>query len=260
MNPLRQVHRFLEQAVEAVPDEDALLHGLDVDVAGSALDRALHDEIDQVDDRRGFAALFQPGDRLEHFLFGTPRKRRLAGRDLDARPAGPPRGRGRSSHREIAPPGRRRAHQRLVRIAGLDGVDDVAARGDDLLDAVACLELQILNQAEEERIGHRDRQQVLFQPDGDAHTLERNLFGNQNNSRRIGRVLGEVDVRESELERQRLRDLLFSREVHAHENDTHAFSGTLMFCQRLPEVVFSDKACLNQAFTDFLAHQRPSGE
>ena len=35
--------------------------------------------------------------------------------------------------------------------------------GDDLLDAVAGLELEILNEAEQQRIGHRHRQQVLLE-------------------------------------------------------------------------------------------------
>ena len=87
MHPLRQVHDFLEQAVETVPDEDAFFHRLDVDVARLALDRALHHEIDQVDDRRRFAAFLQPGGRFEHLFFDPPRQRGLAGRRLDVRSA-----------------------------------------------------------------------------------------------------------------------------------------------------------------------------
>ena len=78
VDPLGQVHHFLEQAVEAMADEHALFHRLDVDVARLALDRALHDEIDEVDDRRRFAALLQAGDRLEDLLLDAARQRRLA--------------------------------------------------------------------------------------------------------------------------------------------------------------------------------------
>ena len=230
VDPLRQVHHFLEQAVEAVADEDALLHRLDVDVARLALDRALHHQIDEVDDRRRFAAFLQAGDRLEDLVFEPPRQRGLAGGVVGAPAAS--RAARRRGHRQLAAGSRRRAHQRLVRVAGLNRVDDVAARRDDLLDAVAGLELEILDEAEQQRIGHRHRQQVLLETDGDAHALERDFLGNQDDGGRIGRVLGEVDVRESELERERLRDLLFGREVHAHEHDAHAFAGALVLRQR----------------------------
>ena len=74
--------------------------------------------------------------------------------------------------------------------------------GDDLLDAIAGLELEILDEAEQQRIGHRDRQQVLLEPDRDADALERDFFRNQDDRRGIGRILGEVDVGEAELDRR----------------------------------------------------------
>src|ERR1700704_330954 len=46
VNPLRKVHDLFEQSVEAMPDEHALFHRLDVDVARLALDRAFDDQID----------------------------------------------------------------------------------------------------------------------------------------------------------------------------------------------------------------------
>src|SRR5439155_21880123 len=48
---------FLQQAVETMADEDALFGGLDVDVARAARDRAVHDEVDEIDDRRRVSAL-----------------------------------------------------------------------------------------------------------------------------------------------------------------------------------------------------------
>ena len=39
-----------------------------------ALDGALHDEIDEVDDRRGFAALFQARDAARRLFFNAPRE------------------------------------------------------------------------------------------------------------------------------------------------------------------------------------------
>ena len=200
---------------------------------------------------------FSAGDRFEHLLFDPPRQGGLAGRRLAGRCAAS-RAPGRRRHRQLAAARGRRAHQRFVRVAGLNGVVDVLAGRDDLLDAVAGLELEILDQAEQQRIGHRDRQQVLLEADGHAHALQRDFFGNQDDRGRVGRVLGQIDVRKPELERQRLRDLLFSREVHAHENDADAFPGTLVFRQRGLEIFFSDEAGLNQALTDFLAQRTAS--
>ena len=57
----------------------------------------------------------------------------------------------------------------------------------------------------------------------------------------------------SELERQRLRDLLFGREVHPNQDDADAIAGTLVLGQRSLEIFFRDEAGLNQALTDFLA-------
>ena len=53
MSPLRQVHHFFEQPIEAIANKDPLVHRLDVDVARPAGDGAVHDEIDGIDDRRG---------------------------------------------------------------------------------------------------------------------------------------------------------------------------------------------------------------
>ena len=151
------------------------------------------------------------------------------------------------------------ACERLVGIAGLDRVDDVAARRDDLLDAVAGLELEILDEAEQQRIGHRDGQQVLLEPDGDADALQRDFLRDQDDRGRIGRVLREVDVREAELQRERFRDLLLGREVHAYEDHADALAGALVLDKRVPQIVLGDEARLDQALTDFLAHPEPSG-
>jgi hypothetical protein len=156
-------------------------------------------------------------------------------------------------HRQLAAALGCRAHQRFVGIAGLNGVVDVAAGRDHLLDAIAGLELQVLDEAEEQRIGHRHRQQVFFKGRGDTDALEGDFFGNQDDRGRVGRVFGQVDVRKPQLEGQRLRDVFLGREVQAYEHDTDAFAGTLLLNQRSLEVVFRDEARLNQALTNFLA-------
>ena len=253
VHPLGQVHHFLEQAVEAVPDEHALFHGLDVDVARLALDRALHHEVDQVDDRRGLAALLQAGDRLEDFLFGPPHEAR-ARVHFPAAPAATRLARG---NREVrALPRLRDARERLVGIAGLDRLGDFDARRDDLLDAIAGLELEVLHEAEQQRIGHRDRQQVLLEAHGDADALQRDVLGNQHHRRRVRRVFREVDVREAELEGERLGDLFLRGEVHPDEDHAHTLAGALVLVERALQVLFRDQPGLNQALADLFAQRR----
>ena len=66
--PLREVHDLFQKAVEPMPHEHALFERFDVHVAGVTANGAAHDEIHEIDDGRGLAALFEPSDRLEHFL------------------------------------------------------------------------------------------------------------------------------------------------------------------------------------------------
>src|SRR5205814_8021500 len=112
-----------------------------------ALDRALHHEIDEVDDRRRFAALFQARHRLEHFFFDAPRERGLVACRVAAE-ARLARRRRRSRDRELAARRRRAYGERIVGLARVDRVGDIAARRDDLLDAVAGLELEVLDETE----------------------------------------------------------------------------------------------------------------
>jgi hypothetical protein len=148
VDPFGQVHHFLEQSVEPVPDQHALLHGLDVDVARLALDRAPHHQIDQIDDGRRLTAFLEAGDRLEHLFFRAANERRLSGKDL---PGPASRSRARGSDREVRT-GLTDPGERPVRITGLDRLDDVTPGRDQLLDPVAGLELQILNQTEEQGV------------------------------------------------------------------------------------------------------------
>src|SRR5205085_2886511 len=94
----------------------------------------------------------------------------------------------------------------------------------------------------------------------DADALQRDFLGDQNDRRGIRRVFREVDVRESELERERLGDLLFRRQVHAYEDDANALTGALVLREGGLQIFFSDEAGLNQALTDFLAHPGPLTE
>src|SRR5262249_16612601 len=141
-------------------------------------------------------------------------------------------------------------------VPGIDRLDDLASRRDDLLYAVSGLELEILDEAEEERIGHRHGEQVFLEAYGNADTLGGHVLGDQHDRGRIRWVFGQVDVGEAELERERLRDLLLGREIHPDEDDADTFPRTLVFRKRGLEVSFRDEAGLDQALTDLLSHSR----
>ena len=256
MNPLRQVHHFFQQAVEAVPDHDALFHRLDVDVAGATADRAVHDEIHEVDDGRRVAGLTLTHSRrglLEDAFLATPDKRPFpAGISLAPGPARELR------HRQL---GRVRGvddrRQRLVGIPVFDRFNDVAACRDHLLDPVAGLELQILDEAEKQRVRHRHGQQILLEIERDADALEGNFFGNQDDRGRIRGGVGKADVGEPKLIRQGLGDLLFGREVQAYQDSADALAAPLMLRKGDLEVVLRDEPRLDEALADFLPHRRP---
>ena len=119
VDPLGQVHHFLEDAVEAVADEHALLHRLDVHVARAAGDGAVDDEIDEVDDRRRIRALARRGGgrrRLLEDVDVAARHERGAGDGSPGRPRFLRRGRTPTAPADDAGVLR----QRLVGIAVLD--------------------------------------------------------------------------------------------------------------------------------------------
>lgn len=115
-------------------------------------------------------------------------------------------------------------NQRLAGMPAVDRVDDFLARGDDLFDAVARLELDVLDQREQQQVRHGHGQYVLSDGNGDAVALQRHLFRDQRDGCPVGRMIGKVDVREPELIRERLRNRAFGRQVHPDENGREALA------------------------------------
>jgi len=202
LDPFGQVHHFLQQAVQAMTNDDNVLARLDVDIARAALERALDDQVDQVDDRRRLRrSAFAATNLFEDLVFRPRNEAGTAAVDQRREHAAGRRVLGALTpatlavlHRKAAATGLIETRKRLVGIGCVNRFDDFGARRDDLLDAVAGLELEVLNQREEQRIRHRHRQQVLFNRDGDAGALEGDILGNQDDRRRVGRVLREIDV------------------------------------------------------------------
>ena len=106
VDPLGQVHHFFQQAVEAVTNDDVAFRGLDMNVARAALEGALDDELDHVDDRRRLGrGRLAGGGLLEDLLIaggraeldradvgGGLRRRRGPGADAPRCPLAPGRG------------------------------------------------------------------------------------------------------------------------------------------------------------------------
>src|SRR5262249_9044334 len=143
-----------------------------------------------------------------------------------------------------------------------DRGQDVGARRDDLLDPVAGLELEVLDEAEKQRIRHRHGEQVLFEPHRHADALQGDVFRDEDDGAGIGRLVRETDVRETELIRERFGDLLLGGQVEADEHGTDALAGPFVLSERDLEILLRDQAGLNQTLTDLLAHARlwSSGE
>ena len=129
------------------------------------------------------------------------------------------------------------------------------ARRDDLLDPVAGLELEILDEAEEQRVGHRDGQQVFLELDRDADALEGDLFRNEDDGGGIGRLVAQARIGKPELVGERLGDLLLGREVQTYEDRADALARALVLGQRCLEIVFRNQPGLNQALADLLPHR-----
>ncbi len=83
------------------------------------------------------------------------------------------------------------------------------------------------------------------------------VFRNQDDGRRIGRVLGQIDVRKPELMGQRLGNLLLGGEVHPHEHHTQAIACSLVLGQGNLQIGLADQPGLDETFTDFFTHAEP---
>ena len=124
----------------------------------------------------------------------------------------------------------------------------------DLLDPIPGLKFQVLHEAEQQRVGHGHCQQILFELDGNAHALERNFFGNEDDCGRLGWIFAEIDVRKAELIGERFGNLFLGGEIHAHEHGAKSIARSTVLGQRRLEVLVGDQARLNQTLADLFAH------
>ncbi len=101
----------------------------------------------------------------------------VAGRNVGARRPGTRTRGGRwDDHRQVAAGLWGPHHQRLSGYPVSIASTMSPTRRHNLLDPIAGLKLEILHEAEQQRVGHRDGEQVLLEADGHAVAFERDLL------------------------------------------------------------------------------------
>ena len=112
---------------------------------------------------------------------------------------------------------------------------------------------QVLDQAEEQRVRHREGEEVLFSLTATQIRFSATSFGISTIATGSGGS-STSSVWEPELVGQRLRDLFFSGEIQADEHGADALAGGLVLGQRDLEIIFGDEPGLNQTLADLLTH------
>jgi len=96
---------------------------------------------------------------------------------------------------------------------------------------------------------------VFLQSHGDACAFERDVLWDQRDRVGIRWIVSEADVGKPQLERERLRNLLFSGELHPHENGAEPLTGSCVLGQGFTQVILTDEARSKQTLTELVAHR-----
>ena len=220
-----------------------------MNVAGRFRDCTGDDEVDEVDDRRLVHTVLIGGIVCEEGTIFGPQEREglIAVRAAVTR--GPLRHRQRRGAGLVID-----RRERPVGIADVNGGLDVGLGRDDLFDAKAGLELEVLYHAEEQRVSHGQGQLVLLGLDHHADPIQRHVLGNQHDRRGLGWVFGGIDVRKTELVGEGFGDLLLCGEVQLDQRGAHTFPGTSVLHEGRLQIVLADETRLDKALADLSSH------
>ncbi len=163
-----RLHDFVEHAVDAVADPEQALIGLDMYVAGFALDGVGQDEVDQLDDRRVFRGLLQR--RYIHILMVCHHFHVF-------------------QVQAVHHVGKR---GRLV-VEPVDRGLDAAVRGDHHLHVVAGHELDVVDGEDVGRVAHGQDERGTGPVDRDRLVFLHHLHRDQLDHGRIDVEIGQVD-------------------------------------------------------------------
>ncbi len=213
----RRGHQLVEHPVDPVSHLVFFLERLEVDVRSLVLDRQEQHHVQQLAHRRGLGHLF---DRLE----------------VD---------------RVLVAPGQRRETLVLLDllddvldalvVAGiepLDGRHHVGLGGDRPLDLGREKHLQAVERRRVLRLGHRDRQALVFLVLRDRHDLVRRRHALIDQLGELGRDrdVGQLDHLHAKLLAQGLHDLVFLDQIHAHRHLAQQLRArALLLLEHLPQ-------------------------
>ena len=211
----RRLHHGVEDAVDAVPDPELPLVGLDVDVAGALLDRRKQQHVHELDDR-GFLPLARPG------------------RDVERR--GPVR---------VGPPGRvvlrkRRQDRRLGR--------------HHRLHVVAGHELDVVEREDVGGIRHRDGQRRAGTRQRNHLVLLRGVGRQQLQDGRVELELRERNRGHAVLAAEQCRDLILGDESEADQVEPELAAIAALAGQRFLQLLGGDALFLEEEFPDTDGH------
>ncbi len=140
-------------------------------------------------------------------------------------------------------------------IRRFDQLDDLASCCDNLPDTVPGPAFEFLDEAEQQGVGHRERQHVLLEADRGAGVFERTVSRNERKNFRIWLILNKTHEWKAELERKRIGDLFVARQVPPDKNDANVLPGMLLLDQCLAQVVLRNEASLHQTLADPPPHR-----
>ncbi len=211
-----RLHRDLAQdAVDADPDAERRLVGLEVEVRGSLAHRLIHQRVHEADDR---AVLFRTRRHL---------RRNLAERLLA---------------RELIQPGTRR-------VQPLDGFLDLRFGRDDDVDLEPRRLLHLVERDHVERIGHGDRQRGADLEERKDGVLPRDAFGQEPHDLGLEHVGREVHAGDPELLLVVVEDRGLGREIQPEEDLAQRGAGAPLLLERAREPLAREVTQLDQALS-----------
>ena len=219
----------VQRAVDAVADAHLVLEALEVDVRRALLHGVGQDAVDQLHHRRVVDRRGEDGGVDLLFLLLD---------DLDV-----------AVLLHVLEEVRERIVARLA-VVLVDGVAERVLPGDDREDVVARDELEVVDDAEVRRVGHRDRQRATLALEREHQMALGELGGDELRDARVDFEVGEVHRRHAVLPGEHASKLDLVHEAQLHEVVAYAVAAGLLLLQRLLERLLIDEPLFDEELTD----------
>ena len=198
LDVLGRAHHLMEHAVDAVPDPDVALGGLDVDVGGAVLNGLADQEVDELDDRGVLDDLADMGEVVLRLHLAGGQGRDILG---------------------IA----------LHPVMALDRLEDGAPGGDHGADVGARDRPDVVDGHHVGRVGHGDDQAVLLPGDGDGLEAPGQGVGDETDGAGVDGVFAEVDELQADARRQRGDQVGLGDHALVDEDAAERLTGLTLF-------------------------------